>query len=104
MKDFGSLMKQAQKMQQEMARMQEDLAAQEVEFSAGGGMVTVKMNGRQELLSIKVDRQVVDPADVDMLEDLIVAAVNGARQRAEELAKSKMGQLTSGLNLPPGLF
>ncbi len=104
MKDMGNILKQAQKMQEDMARVQEELAGKEVEFSAGGGMVTARMNGKQELLALKIDKQVVDPADTEMLEDLIVAAVNGARQRAEELAKTEMGRLTSGLPLPPGLF
>ena len=104
MKDFGSILKKAQKMQAEMAKVQEGLASKEVEFSAGGGMVTAKMNGRQELLSIKIEKQVVDPDDTEMLEDLIVAAVNGARQRAEELAGEEMKKLAVGLPIPPGLM
>ena len=104
MKDIGGILKKAQKMQQDMARMQEELAGKEVEFSAGGGMVTARMNGRQELLALKIEKQVVDPADTEMLEDLVVAAVNGARQRAEELAQSEMSKLTAGLPIPPGMF
>ena len=104
MKDFGGLLKKAQEMQARMAQMQEDLAAKEVEFSAGGGMVTVRMNGKQEVLSAKIDRQVVDPSDTELLEDLVVAAVNGARQRAEELAREEMAKITAGLPVPPGLF
>lgn len=104
MKDIGGLLKKAQKMQADMARMQEELAQREVEFTAGGGMVTARMNGRQELLALTIDKQVVDPADTEMLEDLIVAAVNGARQKAEELARTEMSKLTAGLPMPPGLF
>ena len=104
MRDMGAIMKQAQKMQAEMAKVQEELATREVEFSAGGGMVTARMNGKQELLAVTIDKQVVDPADTEMLEDLIVAAVNGARQRVEELARDEMGKLTAGLPLPPGLL
>lgn len=104
MKDIGGLLKKAQKMQADMARIQEELAQKEVEFSAGGGMVTARMNGRQELLGLRIDKQVVDPNDTEMLEDLIVAAVNGARQKADEMARTEMSKLTSGLPMPPGLF
>ena len=104
MKDMGNLLKQAQKMQEEMARVQEELAGKEVEFSAGGGMVSARMNGRQELLSLKINKAVVDPADTEMLEDLIVAAINGARQQSDDLAKTEMSRLTAGMPLPPGLF
>ena len=104
MKDMGNMLKQAQKMQDEMVRVQEELAGKEVDFSAGGGMVSVRMNGKQELLGIKINKEVVDPNDTEMLEDLIVAAVNGARQRAEDLAKTEMSRVTAGMPLPPGLF
>lgn len=104
MKDMGNMLKQAQKMQDEMVRVQEELAGKEVDFSAGGGMVSVRMNGKQELLSLKINKEVVDPNDTEMLEDLIVAAVNGARQRAEDLAKTEMSRVTAGMPLPPGLF
>jgi DNA-binding YbaB/EbfC family protein len=91
-----------------MAKMQEDLASKTVEASAGGGMVTVVVNGRQEVLSIKIDRQVVDPEDVEMLQDLVVAAVNDGLRRAQEMAAAEMGKLAGGLNIPglniPGLF
>lgn len=102
MKDIGGLLKKAQKMQADMARMQEELAQKQVEFSAGGGMVTARMNGRQELLAVTIDKQVVDPNDMEMLEDLVVAAVNGARQKVDEIARAEMSKLTAGL--PPGLF
>ncbi len=104
MKDIGGILKKAQKMQADMARVQEELGNKEIDFSAGGGMVTVRMNGRQELIALKIDKQVVDPADTEMLEDLIVAAVNGARQKADELARAEMAKITAGLPLPPGMF
>jgi len=102
--DMSRLLKQAQKMQSQLAELKEELGDRKVSATAGGGMVTVECNGRQEILSIKIDPQVVDPDDVEMLEDLIVAAVNDARRRAEELVKEEMGKLTGGMPLPPGLF
>jgi DNA-binding YbaB/EbfC family protein len=103
MKDFGKLLKQAQQVQAKMAEMQEDLAKRTVEASAGGGMVTVVMNGHHEIVSLKIDPEVVDPADVEMLEDLIVAALNEARSKIDELVKSEMSSLTGGFPIP-GLF
>ncbi|OIP94957.1 MAG: YbaB/EbfC family nucleoid-associated protein [Syntrophobacteraceae bacterium CG2_30_61_12] len=101
-------MQQIKSLQQKMAKMQEDLAGKTVESSVGGGMVTALANGRQELLKITIDRQVVDPEDVEMLQDLIVAAVNDVLQRSRELAAADMQSLTGGLNIPglnlPGLF
>lgn len=101
-------MQQIKSLQQKMAKMQEDLAGKTVESSVGGGMVTALANGRQELLKITIDRQVVDPEDVEMLQDLIVAAVNDVLQRSRELAAADMQNLTGGLNIPglnlPGLF
>lgn len=105
MPNMGQLMKQAQKFQSKMAKMQEELAQQTVEASAGGGMVSVTANGGQELISIKIDREVVDPDDVEMLEDLVLAAVNDAMTRAKEMVNEEMGKLTKGMNIPgmPGL-
>jgi DNA-binding YbaB/EbfC family protein len=101
-------MQQVKALQDKMSKIQEDLASQTVESSAGGGMVTVVANGRQEVVSVKIDRQVVDPEDVDMLQDLVVAAVNDALRRSQELAASEMAKLAGGLNIPglklPGLF
>ncbi len=101
-------LQQVKALQEKMAKMQEDLASKTIEASAGGGMVTVVVNGKQEVLSIKIDRQVVDPEDVDMLQDLIVAAVNDGLRRAQEMASAEMGKLAGGLNIPglniPGLF
>lgn len=106
-KGFNPL-QQVKALQEKMAKMQEDLASKTVEASAGGGMVTVVVNGRQEVLSIKIDRQVVDPEDVEMLQDLVVAAVNDGLRRAQEMAAAEMGKLAGGLNIPglniPGLF
>ena len=100
MRDLGKMLKQLQEAQARMARMQEELAGRTVEASSGGGMVKVTANGRHEILSIKIDPQVVDPADVEMLEDLIVAAVNEVRGRVDELVAAEMGRLTGGLNIP----
>lgn len=101
-------MQQVKVLQEKMAKMQEDLAGKTVESSAGGGMVTVIANGRQEVMSLRIDPQVIDPQDVEMLQDLVVAAVNDALRRSQELAASEMGKLTGGLNIPglkiPGLF
>lgn len=103
--NMGNLMKQAQQFQNKMAKLQEELAERTVEASAGGGMVTVVVNGRQELVSIKIDTEVVDPDDVDMLQDLILAAVNDGMTRAKDMVNEEMGKLTGGLNIPnlPGL-
>lgn len=103
MKDIGKLLKQAQQMQARMAEIQARLAEKTLEASAGGGMVRIVMNGRHEVLSVAIDPQVVDPADVEMLEDLVAAAVNEARGRVDELIKSEMSSLTGGLPIP-GLF
>ena len=101
-------MQQVKALQEKMAKIQEQLASMTVESTAGGGMVTVLMNGRQELVSLKLEPQVVDPQDVEMLQDLIVAAVNDALRKSQELAAGEMGKLAGGLNLPglkiPGLF
>ena len=103
MKDFGKLLKQAQQVQAKMADMQAALGEKKVEASSGGGMVTVVMNGRQEIVSLKIDPEVVDPQDVEMLEDLVVAAINEARAKVEELVKSEMSEITGGMPFP-GLF
>jgi DNA-binding YbaB/EbfC family protein len=101
-------MQQVKMLQDKMAKMQEELADKTVESSSGGGMVTAIMNGRQELVGLKIDRQVVDPNDVEMLEDLVVAAINDALRKSQEMAAGEMGKIAGGLNLPglklPGLF
>jgi DNA-binding YbaB/EbfC family protein len=99
-KGIGNMMKQIQKMQQEMEKIQEELANKTVEGSAGGGMVKVTANGKQEILEIKIDPEVVNKDDVEMLQDLIVAAVNQAKEKAQELANEEMSRLTGGLKIP----
>lgn len=102
-KGMKDLMKQAQKMQQDLAKAQEELASKVVEGTSGGGMVKVELNGRHELLSLKIDPEVVDPDDVEMLEDLIIAAYREAHDKIAESGESELGKLTGGLNIP-GLF
>jgi len=103
MKNISSIMKQAQKLQEQIVKLQEELADKTVEASSGGGMVTVVANGKQEIISIKIDREVVNKDDVEMLEDLILTAVNEAKRRAEELAKEELGKITGGI-VPPGIL
>ena len=105
MKGFGNMMKQIKLLQQKMQKIQEELAEKTVEGSAGGGMVTAVVNGKQELLGIKIDKEVVDPDDVEMLQDLIVAAVNQALKKSQEMMNEEMSKLTGGLGINiPGLF
>lgn len=99
-KGFGNMMKQAQMMQQKMAKMQEELAEREVEASSGGGMVTAVVNGKQQVLSLKIEREAVDPEDVEMLQDLVLAAINEALKQSQDLAQSEMSKITGGLNIP----
>jgi DNA-binding YbaB/EbfC family protein len=98
--NFGNIMKQAKKMQERIASIQAELESKTVEATAGGGMVTVVVNGKFELLSLKIDKEVVNPADVDMLEDLIVAAVNEGIRKAQEMATAEMSKITGGFNIP----
>ena len=106
MPNMGQLMKQAQQIQTKMAKLQEDLGDRTVEASSGGGMVIVVANGRQEVLSIKIEPEVIDPDDSEMLQDLIMAAVNDALTRAKDMVNEEMGKLTKGMNSPgmPGLM
>lgn len=103
MKNLGNLMKQAQQMQSKMADMQAKIGEIEVEGGSGGGMVTVTVTGKGEARRIKIDPSLLDPAEVDMLEDLVVAAFNDARAKSEALMQGEMAKLTAGLNLPGGL-
>jgi nucleoid-associated protein EbfC len=103
MKDFQSLLKQAQQMQARMAKLQEDLAGKTVEASSGGGMVTVVANGRQEIVSVRIEPEVVLSDDVELLQDLVRGAVNEALARSREMAAAEMAKLTGGIDLP-GLF
>lgn len=100
---MGNLMKQAQQMQQKLAKMQEELGQRTVEASVGGGMVTVMVNGKNEVLRIKIEPQAVDPEDVEMLEDLVMAGVNEALRKAQEMVSTEMSKLTGGMKIP-GLF
>jgi hypothetical protein len=104
--NLGNLMKQAQQFQAKFAKLQEELAEKTVEGTAGGGMVSVVANGKQEILSVRIDPEVVDPEDIEMLQDLILAAVNDGLTRAKSMMNEEMGKITQGMNLPniPGLF
>ncbi len=100
MKDFQNVLKQAQEMQARLARLQEELAGKTVEASSGGGMVTVVANGRQEILSVRIEKEVVAPEEVDLLQDLVRAAVNEALSRSREMMAAEMAKITGGMNLP----
>ena len=99
-KGMGGMLKQAQKLQSKIFKLQEEMADRTVETSVGGGMVSVVANGKQEIVSIKVDPEVVDPDDVQMLEDLIVAGVNDALKKAQDMVSQEMTKLTGGFNIP----
>lgn len=100
MKGMGNMMKQAQKLQSKMASLQEEMAEKIVEATAGGGMIKVTANGRQQILSIQIEKEVVDPDDVEMLQDLILAAVNDALAKSNEMVSAEMSKLTGGLQIP----
>lgn len=104
MGNMNNMMKQAQKMQKEMMRIQEEIEQRTVEASSGGGAVTVVVSGKKDIKSIVIKPEVVDPDDVEMLQDLIMAAVNEAIRQADEMVANEMSKLTGGLNLPGGLF
>ena len=101
--NMDQIMKQVQQFQKGMGKVQEELAEKEVTSTVGGGMVSVTVNGRNELLSLSIEREVIDPDDPAMLQDLVVAAVNDAMKKAREMAKTEMSKLTGGINIP-GLF
>ena len=100
---LGNIMKQAQMMQKRMEELQKELETKEVEASSGGGMVTAVVNGKQQVLSLKIDPSVADPEDVEMLQDLVIAAINEALKQSQQMAQEEMGKLTGGMNIP-GLF
>ena len=105
MKGFGNLMKEAQKLQAQLESLKEEVAKRRVEASAGGGMVVVEANGNQEVLTVKIDREVITPEDPQMLEDLVLAAVNEALRKAREMVASEMSKLAGRLGGKlPGLF
>ena len=101
--NMNKMMKQVQKMQQDMAKMQEELSSRTVESTAGGGAVKVVASGKQEIVSIAIKPEAVDPEDVEMLQDLILAAVNESLRKSQEMVSKEMSKLTGGLNIP-GLF
>ena len=100
MKGMGKMMKQAQQLQAKMLKLQEEMSEKTVETSSGGGMVKVMANGRQQLVSIQIEQEVVDPDDVEMLQDLILAAVNDALSKAQDMVSEEMNKLTGGMNIP----
>jgi hypothetical protein len=103
MKNLGNMMKQAQQMQAKMAEMQERLGDLEVSGQAGGGLVAVTLNGKGEMRGIKIDKSLADPEEVEVLEDLIVAAVNDAKGRVEAQVQEETAKLMGGMQLPPGM-
>lgn len=98
--NIGNIMKQAKKIQEKIATMQAELESKTIEATAGGGMVTVVVNGKFEILSLKIDKEVVNPEDLDMLQDLIIAAVNEGVRKAQEMASAEMSKITGGFNIP----
>jgi len=100
MQNFGNIMKQAKKMQERMMELQEELAGKTVEATAGGGMVAVTVNGKFEVLSLRIEKEVVTPEDVEMLQDLIIAAVNEGVRKAQEMSASEMAKITGGMQIP----
>ncbi|MCK4599221.1 YbaB/EbfC family nucleoid-associated protein [Candidatus Bipolaricaulota bacterium] len=100
MGNLGNLMKQAKKIQEELEKKQAEIAAMKVEASSGGGMVKATVNGRGELLNLLIEREVVDPDDVEMLIDLLIAAVQEAQKNAQAISQEKLGPLTQGMKLP----
>ena len=100
MKGMANMMKQAQKLQSQMMKLQEEMAEKTVETTSGGGMVKVVANGRQQIVSVSIDKEVVAPDDIDMLQDLILAAVNDALTKSQEMVSAEMSKLTGGMNIP----
>ena len=99
-KGFLDIMKHAHKMRKELQRIQKELESRTVEASSGGGMVTVVINGRQEVVSIKIEKDIVDPSDIEMLENLILAAVNQGIAKSQDMLKEEMAKVTGGINIP----
>ena len=100
MKGFGNLMKEAQKLQAQMEALQAEVAKKKVEATAGGGMITVEVNGKQELTAIRIDREVINPDDAQMLEDLVLAACNEALRKSKEMVQAEVGKLSAVLKIP----
>ncbi len=102
-KNMNNLLKQAQQMQQKMSTLQKELETRELDISSGGGMVKIKVNGKQEILDLKLDKECVDPSDVEMLEELLKTAVNQAVKESQDMVNNAMSKVTGGMNIP-GLF
>lgn len=102
-KGLGNIMKQAQQMQAKIARVQQELESKEVEATAGGGMVTARANGKQQILELNIEKDVVDPEDIEMLQDLVMAAVNEAIKKSQDMIQEEMSKVTGGMNIP-GMF
>ena len=100
MQNFNTIMKQAKKMQERMASLQKELETKTVEAQAGGGMVRVVVNGKFEIVSLKIEKEVINPEDIEMLQDLVAAAVNEGIRKSQEMAASEMAKITGGLNIP----
>lgn len=98
--NMNKMMKEARKVQEQIVQMQEELHKQELEVTAGGGAVTVRVNGKQEILSLKITPEAVDPDDVEMLEDMIMAAVNEAVKKSQDMVSGEMAKITGGFNIP----
>lgn len=98
--NIGNIMKQAKKMQERMARIQQELETKTIEAQAGGGMVKVVVNGKFEVVSLQIEKEVVNPEDIEMLQDLVVAAVNEGIRKAQEMASAEMAKITGGLSIP----
>jgi len=104
MGNMAGMMKKVQKLQADMSKMQEELKTRTLEATAGGGAVKVVINGEKQIVSLKIEPTAVDPEDVEMLEDLVAAAVNEALKKVDDMMAQEMGKLTGGMNLPPGMF
>lgn len=104
MGNMAGMMKKVQKLQADMAKMQEELKTRTIDVSAGGGAIKIVMTGEKQIQSLKIDPAAVDAEDIEMLEDLVAAAVNEAIKKVDDMMASEMGKLTGGLNLPPGLL
>ena len=100
MKGMGNLMKQAQQLQEKMLKLQGDMENKTVESTAGGGMVKVVANGKQQVVSLELEKEVIDPDESEMLQDLIIAAINDALSKSQEMVSGEMGKLTGGMNIP----
>ena len=100
MQNFSTIMKQAKKMQEKMGQLQQELETRTVDAQAGGGMVKVVVNGKFEIVSLKIEKEVVNPEDIEMLQDLLTAAINEGIRKSQEMASSEMAKITGGLNIP----